>query len=141
MHNPSLVLELSSLARRMALGTLEDQPMKHSPFDTDLPMLVQVLQRYEGVDPHLVLLDEPTAAACLEQKPKTFESWRRDAKELPFLKIGRNVRYRLSDILNWLERNTFRSSREAKTRNRSAPTGRARRSGSVAPNTKSVKEG
>lgn len=80
-----------------------------------LPPLAAVLQRFSGVDPSLVHLDEAEAAACLGQQPKTLESWRREGRELPFLKIGRSVRYRLSDVLSCFERNTYISSREAKT--------------------------
>lgn len=93
----------------------------------DLPMLVQVLQRYQGIDPALVDLDEATAAACLELQPKTLESWRATGKELAFLKIGRSVRYRLADVLACRERNTYQSTRDAMTRNRSIPNKRGRR--------------
>ncbi|MFN2165265.1 MAG: hypothetical protein ACK2U9_03280 [Anaerolineae bacterium] len=83
----------------------------------DLTGLAAVMQRYAGIDPTAVLLDEQTAAACVEQRPKTLESWRRKAIGPRFLKLGRGVRYRLSDVLAFLEDSTFQSQREAMTRN------------------------
>ena len=80
------------------------------------PPSAAVLKRYEGMDPALVLLDERETAAVTEQSPKTLESWRNRGENLPFLKLGRRVRYRLSDVLSFLDDNTFRSTREAKTR-------------------------
>ena len=95
--------------------------MTSNPIPPDEAPLAAVLRRYEGIDPALVHLDEATVAACLDVQPKTLESWRREGKELPFLKVGRSVRYRLQDVLECLDRNTFTSSREASTRNRTIP--------------------
>lgn len=92
----------------------------------DLPILLQVIQRYQGIDPTLVELDEVTAAACLELRPKTLEGWRITGIELPFLKLGRSVRYRLSDILAYRDKNTFTSTRAAMTRDRTPLTHQAR---------------
>ena len=100
--------------------------MPSSPFASNLPPLAAVLQQFKGMDPNHVHLDEATTAACLDVQPKTLESWRREGKELPFIKLGRSVKYRLSDVLSCLERNTFTSSREAKTRSRAIPQQRQR---------------
>jgi hypothetical protein len=97
------------------------------PNESDLPPLVALLQRFAGVDPALVHLDENTAAACLGQKPKTLEAWRRAGKELPFLKLGRSVRYRLSDVLVYVDRHVYTSSRQARERDRSPAAPRRRR--------------
>lgn len=94
-----------------------------------VPPLAALLQRTQGIDPTFVHLSETEAADCLDLEPKTLEDWRRLGLELPFLKIGRSVRYRLSDILAFLDRSTFVSSREAKTRDRSIPTQRRVRRG------------
>lgn len=80
------------------------------------PTLADVLQQYAGHDPQHVLIDDKTAAACIHQKRKTLESWRRNGRELRFVKLGRQVRYRLSDILDYIDRNTFTNSREAMAR-------------------------
>jgi hypothetical protein len=92
------------------------------------PPPAAVLKKYEGLDPSLVHLDEREAAVLTNQSPKTLESWRNRGEGLPFLKLGRRIRYRLSDVLEFLDRNTFTSTRAAKTRDRSASaTGEARK--------------
>lgn len=53
------------------------------------------------------LLDEKAAAAVLDVTPGTLSVWRSTGRyALPFLKVGRKVRYRRSDLLAWLERRT-----------------------------------
>lgn len=53
------------------------------------------------------LLDEKEAAALLDLKPGTLAVFRSTGRHgIPFLKIGRNVRYRRSDLETWLERCT-----------------------------------
>ena len=79
------------------------------------PAYLAILAKYDGVDPEQVLLDDKETAILVEQKPKTLESWRNEGRELPFVKLGRYVRYRLADVLRYRSR-TFSSSREARTR-------------------------
>ena len=51
------------------------------------------------------LLDDKAAAAVLDVTPGTLSVWRSTGRyALPFLKVGRNVRYRRSDLQNWLEK-------------------------------------
>jgi predicted DNA-binding transcriptional regulator AlpA len=53
------------------------------------------------------LLDEQAAAALLTVAPGTLSVWRSVGRyNLPFIKIGRKVRYRRSDLLAWLEKRT-----------------------------------
>lgn len=53
------------------------------------------------------LLDEKTAAAFLDVTPGTLSVWRSTGRySLPFLKVGRKVRYRNSDLQEWLEKRT-----------------------------------
>lgn len=53
------------------------------------------------------LLDETAAAALLDVTPGTLSVWRSTGRyALPFLKIGRKVRYRRTDLLAWLEKRT-----------------------------------
>jgi hypothetical protein len=53
------------------------------------------------------LLDEKAAAAVLDVTPGTLSVWRSTGRyALPFLKIGRKVRYRHSDLLAWLKERT-----------------------------------
>ena len=50
------------------------------------------------------LLDEHAAATMLDLSPGTLSVWRSTGRyNLPFLKIGRNVRYRRADLQMWLE--------------------------------------
>lgn len=51
-----------------------------------------------------VLLDEKQAADYLTVTPGTLSVWRSTGRYcLPFVKVGRRVRYRLSDLDAWLE--------------------------------------
>ena len=53
------------------------------------------------------LLDDKAAAAVLDVTPGTLSVWRSTGRyALPFLKVGRKVRYRRSDLLNWLDKRT-----------------------------------
>lgn len=50
------------------------------------------------------LLDEKQAAEHLTVSPGTLAVWRSTGRyNLPFVKVGRMVRYRLSDLDAWLE--------------------------------------
>ena len=49
------------------------------------------------------LLDDKAAAAMLDVSPGTLSVWRSTGRyALPFLKIGRKVRYRRADLEAWL---------------------------------------
>jgi len=53
------------------------------------------------------LLDEKAAAAFLQLAPGTLSVWRSTGRYgIPFVKVGRRVRYRRADLENWLERRT-----------------------------------
>ena len=53
------------------------------------------------------LLDDHAAAAILDVTPGTLSVWRSTGRyALPFLKVGRKVRYRHSDLMAWLEKRT-----------------------------------
>ena len=50
------------------------------------------------------LLDEKQAAEHLTVSPGTLSVWRSTGRyNLPFVKVGRMVRYRLTDLNAWLE--------------------------------------
>ena len=56
------------------------------------------------------LVDEREAAKILDAKPSTLSVWRSTGRYcLPFVKIGRKVRYRRSDLTAWLESRTRES--------------------------------
>ena len=51
------------------------------------------------------LLYERAAADLLDVTPGTLSVWRSTGRyALPFLKVGRKVRYRHSDLLAWLDK-------------------------------------
>jgi len=59
------------------------------------------------------LLDQDQAAEVLSVRPRTMESWRCRGGGPPFVRIGRHVRYRLSDLHAWIDERTFRSTADA----------------------------
>lgn len=53
------------------------------------------------------LLDEKQAATLLKVTPGTLSVWRSTGRyQIPFVKVGRLVRYRLSDLETWLASRT-----------------------------------
>ncbi len=52
------------------------------------------------------LLNSEQAAQILGIKPQSLAVWRLHGENLPFVKVGRLVRYRRSDIEKWLEAQT-----------------------------------
>ena len=53
------------------------------------------------------LLNQNDAASFLGVKPQTLEVWRSTKRyNLKYLKIGRLVKYRMQDLLNFLEEQT-----------------------------------
>lgn len=60
------------------------------------------------------LLDEKQAAEKLDLTPGTLSVWRSTGRyALPFVKVGRNVRYRTSDLDEWLTNRTRASGTTA----------------------------
>ena len=60
------------------------------------------------------LLDDKAAAAYLSLSPGTLSVWRSTGRyNLPFLKVGRLVRYRRADLDAWLEKRVRESGATA----------------------------
>ena len=59
-----------------------------------------------------ILMDTRQAAEVLKISPKTLERMRVEGRGPAFAKIGRCVRYRKSDVLDFIERNVFESTSE-----------------------------
>jgi excisionase family DNA binding protein len=56
---------------------------------------------------HSQLLTQDEAAERLGVKPTTLAVWRTSKRyDLPYCKIGRNVRYKLADVEAFIEQNT-----------------------------------
>jgi excisionase family DNA binding protein len=68
---------------------------------TETPSPNEIIQRTRE------LLDEKQAADVLTVAPGTLSVWRSTGRyKIPFVKVGRRVRYRRSDLLEWLESRT-----------------------------------
>jgi excisionase family DNA binding protein len=57
------------------------------------------------------LLPEDAAANLLNISTRTLQSWRIRRAGPPFVQVGRAVRYRRRDLIDWIEANTVGSSR------------------------------
>lgn len=68
----------------------------------------------EGSDvSHASLLCDKQVAAILGIKPHSLAVWRCTKRhDLPFIRIGRTVRYRLADVLAFIDRRAAASSAE-----------------------------
>ena len=59
------------------------------------------------------LLTTDEVALLVGAKPQTLSIWRcTRARNIPFVRVGRLVRYREQDVLDWLEKNTVRGGDE-----------------------------
>lgn len=59
------------------------------------------------IDTNTKLLDEKAAAELLEVTPGTLSVWRSTGRyKLQFIKIGSKVRYRRTDLEDWLKSRT-----------------------------------
>jgi len=56
------------------------------------------------------LIDEVAGARILNCKVKTLQAWRSRGGGPRYVKVGSLVRYRKSDILEWIERRTVDST-------------------------------
>lgn len=58
------------------------------------------------------VMNTESAAAYLDMRPGTLEIWRSTRRGPPYIKVGRSVRYRRSDLDAWLEQRTYRSAQD-----------------------------
>ena len=63
-----------------------------------------------GVDQ---LLTERQAARSLLVSVKTLQAWRVQGRNVPFVRVGRRIAYRVHDINDFIEKNRFASTSEA----------------------------
>jgi len=69
-----------------------------------IPSLSEILRQSATLNG---LIDEKQAASILQVSPGTLSVWRSTGRyQIPFIKVGRLVRYRLSDLNAWLESRT-----------------------------------
>jgi len=64
------------------------------------------------------LFTEAEAATYLKVRPQTLAKWRMGGSgtHIPFIKVGRSIRYRLSELNEYLDRRTFNNTVEALNR-------------------------
>ena len=97
-------------------------PPRYRRVQTGLPLgapeYLRVLDRYRGLDPALVRLSVKETSLVTGLAKKTLEAMRAEGRGPSFLKIGRRVEYRLSDVKAYMDRSLFQSTREAKTAKR-----------------------
>jgi predicted site-specific integrase-resolvase len=68
---------------------------------TATPSIGEIVQRTRD------LVDERQAAKILDVAPGTLSVWRSTGRyQIPFIKVGHLVRYRLADLDAWLESRT-----------------------------------
>jgi Helix-turn-helix domain len=53
------------------------------------------------------LLMEVQAARLLNLSPRTLQNWRITFNGPPFIRVGRAIRYRRSDLVVWINANTI----------------------------------
>jgi hypothetical protein len=53
------------------------------------------------------LLMEVQAARLLNLSPRTLQNWRITCNGPPFIRVGRAIRYRRSDLTVWINANTI----------------------------------
>jgi hypothetical protein len=65
---------------------------------------------YSAYDPSNILLTETQLAERQQRSVKTLQNLRVKGGSIPFVKIGRHVRYRLSDVIAWEAAHTLSST-------------------------------
>ncbi len=81
----------------------------------EVPPLVAILRRFEGIPHEYVRLTTKEAAAALGLQAKTLEGWRVAGKGPVFCKLGRTVTYPLAPLLTFIAGARYATTREAKT--------------------------
>ncbi len=86
-----------------------------SEFPLGAPEYLQLLEKFKDLDPSLVRLSVDETSLLTGLARKTLESMRVEGRGPAFLKMGRRVQYRLSDVRDFMDRSLFTSTRAAKT--------------------------
>jgi len=76
---------------------------------------IEFLEKVKGIDPAMVRLSAHEVSLITGLAIKTLEAMRVEGRGPVFMKLGRKVQYRLSDIKDFMQRNTFTTTRAAKT--------------------------
>jgi hypothetical protein len=60
-------------------------------------------QTSNRVEPRIKYLNDVEAAEIADMSPQTFRNWRFQGRGPAYIKVGRSVRYSLTDLISWLE--------------------------------------
>lgn len=71
------------------------------------------IKEHDGTDLPHALMDDTEAARFLGMGRRTLQNWRVLGGGPPFLRLGRSIRYSLSDLQKYLDARRFRSTTEA----------------------------
>jgi hypothetical protein len=67
----------------------------------------------EIVKKYTELLDTEDAASYIGVSSHTLEVWRSTKRyDVPYIKVGRLVKYRVYDLINWLNAHTIKNNQE-----------------------------
>ena len=61
------------------------------------------------------LMPEREAAKLAGFSIAAFIKWRREGRGPRYIRVGRSIRYRLSDLLNWIEEHTVKQTSSSST--------------------------
>ena len=75
--------------------------------------MISNIVTFGDVHSPLATVDTSNAAAILGRSPRTLEDWRCTGFGPRFIKVGRGVRYRLSDLAAFLDAQTFGNTGQA----------------------------
>jgi len=98
----------------MPIPIADSKPVQ-TEFPLGNPQYLALLEKYRDLDPALVRLSVSETSLLTGLAIKTLEAMRVDGRGPAFMKLGRKVQYRLSDLLAFMEGNTFTTTRAAKT--------------------------
>lgn len=97
----------------MPIPIADSKPVQ-TEFPLGNPQYLALLEKYKGLDPALVRLSVSETSLLTGLAVKTLEAMRVDGRGPAFMKLGRRVQYRLSDVRQFMEKNLFTTTRAAK---------------------------
>jgi hypothetical protein len=101
----SLVKPIKELNSRPENNIIESKSEKNATRHTSRSEILEKIERAQSKNKDL-MLDRREAAAFLSITIGTLATWKYAKRySLPYIKVGRHVRYRASDLINFLESN------------------------------------
>ncbi len=101
----SLVKPIKELNSRPENNIIESKSERNAIRHTSRSEILEKIERAQSKNKDL-MLDRREAAAFLSITIGTLATWKYAKRySLPYIKVGRHVRYRASDLINFLESN------------------------------------